>query len=97
MQNCYPLNTIILLLGITSYYDSKGNIKDFFKIRESILRVLTTIGMIPSAPKLVKGGPPEELSVLLDGRIVGSMRSDKIEEAVTYLRRLKVSAISVCF
>nr|XP_018632653.1 DNA-directed RNA polymerase I subunit 2 isoform X3 [Nicotiana tomentosiformis] len=94
-EPCGLLNHMTASCRITSYYDLKGNIKDFFKIRESILRVLTTIGMIPSAPKLVKGGPPEELSVLLDGRIVGSMRSDKIEEAVTYLRRLKVSAISI--
>lgn len=54
--------------------------------------------MSPSLPKLVQGGPPEVLSVLLDGRVVGSLSSTGIEKVVAHLRRLKVSSASgVCF
>ncbi|KAL6327673.1 hypothetical protein AAG906_022613 [Vitis piasezkii] len=81
--------------GITSYFDSRGNTRDFFKIRMSILSVLIGIGMTPALPKLVQAGPPEVLSVILDGRVVGSIPSSEVETAVNHLRRLKVSAISV--
>lgn len=84
--------------GVTSYYDAKGNIKDFFKIRLSISSVLTSIGMTPSLPRLAQAGPPELLSVLLDGRVVGTMPFDLVEKAVAHLRRLKLSAVSaVCY
>ena len=83
--------------GITSYFDSQGEIRDFYKIRMSILSVLVEVGMLPALPKLVQAGPPEVLSVLLDGRVVGSISSSVIEKVVTHLRRLKVSAASgVC-
>lgn len=82
------------LTGITSYYDSEGEVKDFLEIRKSVLKVLVSIGMTPSSPKLVQAGPPEVLPVLLDGRVVGSIASDIIEKAVSHLRRLKVSATS---
>lgn len=82
------------MTGITSYYDSEGEVKDFLEIRKSILKVLVSIGMTPSSPKLVQAGPPEVLPVLLDGRVVGSIASDIIEKAVSHLRRLKVSATS---
>ncbi|KAL6327625.1 hypothetical protein AAG906_022046 [Vitis piasezkii] len=72
-----------------------GNTRDFFKIRMSILSVLIGIGMTPALPKLVQAGPPEVLSVILDGRVVGSIPSSEVETAVNHLRRLKVSVISV--
>lgn len=81
--------------GITSYFDSKGNTRDFFKLRMSILSVLIGIGMTPALPKLIQAGPPEVLSVILDGRVVGSIPSSEVEAAVNHLRRLKVSTTSV--
>uniref|UniRef100_A0A2N9HAJ0 DNA-directed RNA polymerase n=1 Tax=Fagus sylvatica TaxID=28930 RepID=A0A2N9HAJ0_FAGSY len=51
--------------------------------------------MTPSLPKLVQAGPPEVLSVLLDGRVVGSIPSSEVEKVVGHLRRLKVSATSM--
>ncbi|PHT94611.1 hypothetical protein T459_02493 [Capsicum annuum] len=93
-EPCGLLNHMTASCRITSYYDSKGNVKDFFKMRMSILNVMIAIGMTPSSPKLVQAGPPELLSVLLDGRIVGYMSSDLIEKAVTHLRRLKLSSTS---
>lgn len=64
----------------------------------SIRDVLIGMGMTPALPKLLQAGPPELLSVLLDGRVIGSMPSREVEKAVTHLRRLKVSASpEVCF
>lgn len=86
---------VYALAGITSYYDSEGDVKDFLEIRKSVLKVLVSIGMTPSLPKLLLAGPPEVLPVLLDGRVVGSITSEIIEKAVCHLRRFKVSAASV--
>ena len=87
-------NLIIFFAGITSYFDSQGKVKEFFKIRTSILSVLVEVGMSPTPPKLVQAGPPEVVSVLLDGRIVGFLSSSVIEKVVAHLRRLKVSPVS---
>lgn len=94
-EPCGLLNHMASTCRITSYFDSRGNTRDFFKIRMSILSVLIGIGMTPALPKLVQAGPPEVLSVILDGRVVGSIPSSEVETAVNHLRRLKVSAISV--
>lgn len=89
---------VTFLTGITSYYDAKGGVKDFLKIRMAILKVLVGTGMTPSHPKFEQAGPPEVLHVILDGRVVGSMPSDIVEKAVSYLRQLKVSGVpEVCF
>lgn len=94
-EPCGLLNHMASTCRITSYFDSRGSTRDFFKIRMSILSVLIGIGMTPALPKLVQAGPPEVLSVILDGRVVGSIPSSEVETAVNHLRRLKVSAISV--
>uniref|UniRef100_A0A5B7BLJ7 DNA-directed RNA polymerase subunit beta n=1 Tax=Davidia involucrata TaxID=16924 RepID=A0A5B7BLJ7_DAVIN len=94
-EPCGLLNHMTSTCCITSYYDSQGNVRDFFKMRTSILNVLIGVGMTPSLPKLLQAGPPEVLSVLLDGRVVGSIPSDVVEKTVTHLRRLKLSASSV--
>ncbi|KAL8062090.1 hypothetical protein ABFX02_02G124000 [Erythranthe guttata] len=93
-EPCGLLNHMTSSCRITSHYDSEGQVKDFLEIRKSISRVLVSIGMIPSLPKLVQAGPPEVLPILLDGRVVGSIASDIVGKAVTHLRRLKVSATS---
>lgn len=36
-------------------------------------QVLTGLGMVPSAPALVPPGPPAHLTVMLDGKVVGSI------------------------
>ncbi|MED6173335.1 DNA-directed RNA polymerase I subunit RPA2 [Stylosanthes scabra] len=51
--------------------------------------------MIPSLPKLVLPGPPEILTVLLDGCIVGGIPSSEVEKVVAHIRRLKVSSPAV--
>ncbi|KAG8391090.1 hypothetical protein BUALT_Bualt01G0151700 [Buddleja alternifolia] len=94
-EPCGLLNHLTTTCRITSYYNSEGKIKDFFKVRMSIYKVLVSIGMIPSSPKLVLAGPPEMLHILLDGRVVGSILSNIVQKAVSYLRWLKVSATSL--
>ncbi|KAK9081773.1 hypothetical protein Syun_031219 [Stephania yunnanensis] len=89
-EPCGLLNHMASTCRITSFFDSQGNMKDFLKIRLSILNILAGIGMIPSLPKLVRAGPPEVLSVLLDGCVVGSISSDIAEKAVSHLRKLKL-------
>lgn len=93
-EPCGLLNHMTSSCRITSYYDSDGNIRDFFKMRLSILSVLVGVGMTPSLPRLVQAAPPEVFSVLLDGRIVGSIPSHIVEKAIIHLRRLKLSATS---
>ncbi|XP_059638695.1 DNA-directed RNA polymerase I subunit 2 isoform X2 [Cornus florida] len=94
-EPCGLLNHMASTCCITSYYDSQGNVRDFLKMRTSIISVLIGVGMAPSLPKLVQAGPPEVLSVILDGRVVGSIPSDMVEKTVAYLRRLKLSVTSV--
>ncbi|KAH7548602.1 hypothetical protein JRO89_XS14G0177900 [Xanthoceras sorbifolium] len=94
-EPCGLLNHMTSNCRVTSFYDSQGKIRDFSKIRMSILSVLIGVGMMPSLPKLVKSGPPAILSVLLDGRVVGAIPSSEVEKAVAHLRRLKVSAASL--
>ncbi|KAF8403657.1 hypothetical protein HHK36_011761 [Tetracentron sinense] len=91
---CGLLNHMTSTCRITSYFDSQGNIKDFLKMRMTILSVLIGVGMTPSLPKLVQAGPPEVLFVLLDGRVVGSISCSLVEKAVAHIRRLKLSAAS---
>ncbi|KAL6125623.1 hypothetical protein ACLB2K_073679 [Fragaria x ananassa] len=94
-EPCGLLNHMTRTCRITSYFDAQGNIRDFTKIRMSILNVLIEVGMIPSLPMLVHVGLPANLSVLLDGRVVGYISSTQVEKVVAHLRKLKVSAASV--
>ncbi|KAH9310677.1 hypothetical protein KI387_025712, partial [Taxus chinensis] len=88
---CGLLNHLTATCRITSDTDSELNFKDFVKIQKSITNVLIDFGMIPVLPRLECGGPPEVLSVLLDGRVIGYLTSLKIEAAVQHLRSSKLS------
>ncbi|CAL1402187.1 unnamed protein product [Linum trigynum] len=94
-EPCGLLNHMTYCCRVTSFFDPEGGVKDFFEIRKSILGVLSGLGMAPSFPRLAASGPPQALSVLLDGRVVGSIRSSEVEKVVSKLRRLKVSAASM--
>lgn len=78
--------------GITSFFDHRGEIKNFVTMRSSIIEVLVRMGMKSSLPKLVQAGPPKVLPVLLDGRVIGSIPSGQVEIVVKHLRRLKLSS-----
>lgn len=79
---------------VSSFYDLNGQIKDFLKIRMSILSVLTGLGMTSLLPRLDRVGPPEVFHVLLDGCVVGSIASAKVVKAVWHLRNLKLASSS---
>lgn len=54
--------------------------------------------MTQSLPKLVLPGPPQVLTVLLDGCIVGCIPSSQVEKVVAHIREFKVSFTEeVCF
>lgn len=61
----------------------------------SILNILIEIGMTQSLPKIFLPGPPEVLTVLLDGCIVGYIPSTEVEKVVAHIRELKVSSAAV--
>lgn len=83
--------------GISSFYNSEGVVKDFGKIKKSLSAELVRVGMNPVFPKVERTGPPEVVHVHLDGCILGTIASARIEDAVHYLRTLKLLAHSgVC-
>ncbi|RZB81784.1 DNA-directed RNA polymerase I subunit 2-like isoform X3 [Glycine soja] len=94
-EPCGLLNHMTCTSRITSFFDSQGNIKDYFKIKMSILNVLLEVGMTPSLPKIFLPGPPEALTVLLDGCVVGCIASSEVEKVVAHIRELKVSSVAV--
>ncbi|KAK8999062.1 hypothetical protein V6N11_070240 [Hibiscus sabdariffa] len=94
-EPCGLLNHMTCTCRITSYYDSQGNTRDFFKIRKSIIDVLVGDGMTTSLPKVDHAGPPQALPVLLDGCVIGSLSSGEADKVVANLRKLKVSAVSM--
>ncbi|CAN8290752.1 unnamed protein product [Cochlearia groenlandica] len=94
-EPCGLLNHMTRTCRITSQFDAKGNIRDFLKIRKSVVDVLVGVGMVSSLPKLVRAGPPKIIPVLLDGQVVGSLSANLVTDVVAYLRRLKVEAPSV--
>uniref|UniRef100_A0A452YHN6 DNA-directed RNA polymerase subunit beta n=1 Tax=Aegilops tauschii subsp. strangulata TaxID=200361 RepID=A0A452YHN6_AEGTS len=79
-EPCGLLNHMTSICRISSCYNSEGAIKDFQKIKDKLLVELVRGGMIPLLPKMEHTGPPEVLHVHLDGCIVGSIASAKIEE-----------------
>ncbi|KAG4943859.1 hypothetical protein JHK85_048505 [Glycine max] len=56
---------------------------------------LQQVGMTPSLPKIFLPGPPEALTVLLDGCVVGCIASSEAEKVVAHIRELKVSSAAV--
>lgn len=51
--------------------------------------------MTPSLPKIFLPGPPEVLTVLLDGCVIGCLASSEVEKVVAHIRKLKVSSPAV--
>jgi hypothetical protein len=70
--------------------DMHGELKDFLQQRKDIISVLSAFGLVGIAPGISRSGPPDYLSVLLDGRVVGLIDSGRVVSLVLQLRRLKV-------
>ncbi|CAN6454723.1 unnamed protein product [Victoria cruziana] len=86
---CGLLSHMTSTCRITSYFDAQGNIKDFSKIRMSILSALFCCGMTPQLPRFEKAGAHKVLNVLLDGCVIGTINANKVMETVAYVRNLK--------
>ncbi|XP_062205028.1 DNA-directed RNA polymerase I subunit 2 [Phragmites australis] len=93
-EPCGLLNHMTSTCRISSFYNSEGVVKNFEGIKKSLSAELVRVGMNPVSPKIERTGPPEVLHVHLDGCIVGTVAAAKIEEAVNYLRTLKLLAHS---
>ncbi|KAI4323574.1 hypothetical protein L6164_023169 [Bauhinia variegata] len=91
-EPCGLLNHMTSTCRVTTFFDAQGNIKDYFKLKASILDILFKGGMPQSVPNLFQAGPPEVLNVLLDGRVVGYIPSSEVEKTVANLRSIKVSS-----
>ncbi|KAJ7532498.1 hypothetical protein O6H91_13G006400 [Diphasiastrum complanatum] len=91
---CGLLNHLTSLCQVSTDLDTRGHLKDPITIRKSITTALVGLGMIPIMPLIARLSPPEHLVVLLDGRLLGHMRSDLIPAAATHLRKLKVTGTS---
>ncbi|OEL31517.1 DNA-directed RNA polymerase I subunit 2, partial [Dichanthelium oligosanthes] len=93
-EPCGLLNHMTSTCRISSFYNSEGVVKIFETIKKSLSAELVRVGMNPVLPKIERTGPPEVLHVHLDGCILGTIASAKIEDAVNYLRTLKLLAHS---
>lgn len=89
-EPCGLLNHMTSTCRISSFYNSEGATKDFQKIKMSLIARLVGAGMAQLLPRIERTGPPEVLHVHVDGCIVGSIASAKIEEVVNHLRSLKL-------
>lgn len=85
-----PFISIFSISGITSFFDSQGNIKDYFKIKKSIRNILLDMDFEESFPLSNQPGLPAFLHVHLDGCIIGCINSSKVDKVVSHLRKLKV-------
>nr|CAB3499265.1 unnamed protein product [Digitaria exilis] len=93
-EPCGLLNHMTSTCRISSFYNSEGVVKDFGKIKKSLSAELVRVGMNPVLPKVERTGPPEVVHVHLDGCILGTIASARIEDVVHYLRTLKLLAHS---
>ena len=59
----------------------------------AICAALAGAGMVPSTPSLILPSAPEHIPVMLDGAVVGSVRSEAAVHLVVAVRRLKVRAL----
>ncbi|KAL6613997.1 hypothetical protein ACP70R_036267 [Stipagrostis hirtigluma subsp. patula] len=91
-EPCGLLNHMTSTCRISSFYNSEGKLKVCENIKMVLSAELVRVGMTPLLPKIERTGPPEVLHVHVDGCIVGTIASTKIEEAVKYLRTLKLQA-----
>jgi len=66
--------------------------EDVEDTRTKIAVILAASGMVPASPGLVLPPPPHHLPVLLDGSLVGSVRSAAASKLVAALRQFKVRA-----
>ncbi|CAL9001357.1 unnamed protein product [Prunus brigantina] len=84
-QLCGLLNHMTSTCRITSYFDAWGNIRDFAKVRKSVMNYLSTV----TVRELAKG--EDGIVTLLDGCHVGYIPLRNVGYTVARLRWMKVS------
>ncbi|CAJ1978018.1 unnamed protein product [Sphenostylis stenocarpa] len=84
-------------LRFISHFRAVHRGASFAGLRTTTVRKLLPelVGMTPSLPKIFLPGPPEALTVLLDGCVVGCIASSEVEKVVAHIRELKVSSAAV--
>lgn len=80
-----------LLLLLTT--PLKGSATSYF-VNESGLQVLAGLGMTPIAPAMTPPQPPTYITVMLDGKLVGHVRSINAPALVTRLRDIKAAKLA---
>ncbi len=58
------------------------------------MQVMVSLGMMPAVPALVLPPFPMYVAVMLDGRVIGHVRSDRAPRIVARLRAIKAAALS---
>ena len=76
---------------ISSDLDARGVRKDPLQVRKSVTKALVDMGMVPILPKLASISPPQYLTVMVDGCVVGHMLTTRISDVVAHFRHLKVA------
>lgn len=79
---------------ISTDLDARGLVRQPLKIRKAVTSELVSVGMLPSVLSMARVAPPDFLTVHLDGRIIGHMRTLDIPPAVAHLRHCKVAKIA---
>ncbi|KAL3692751.1 hypothetical protein R1sor_006402 [Riccia sorocarpa] len=90
---CGLLNHLTAACIISTDLDARGVIKNPLKIRKAITSELVSLGMLPSVLSMARVAPPDFLTVHLDGRIIGHMRTLDIPGAVGHLRHCKLAKV----
>lgn len=76
---------------ISSDLDARGVRKDPLQVRKAVTKALVDMGMVPILPKLASMSPPQYLTVMVDGCVVGHMLTTRIPAVVAHFRHLKVA------
>lgn len=61
---------------------------------QAVVKVLTSLGMVPSTPLLPLPPPPLHLTVHLDGCVVGSVKAGLVPAMVAHLRAVKAAQLA---
>ncbi|BBN05770.1 DNA-directed RNA polymerase I subunit RPA2 [Marchantia polymorpha subsp. ruderalis] len=91
---CGLLNHLTAACLISTDLDARGLVRQPLKIRKAVTSELVSVGMLPSVLSMARVAPPDFLTVHLDGRIIGHMRTLDIPPAVAHLRHCKVAKIA---
>lgn len=88
---CTKINCVHMSAEISSDLDARGVRKDPLQVRKAVTKALVDMGMVPILPRLTSMSPPQYLTVMVDGCVVGHMLTTSIPDVVAHFRHLKVA------